>query len=178
MARGGHDPYARHLWQNVLDGQSSDPSHEFSNPAGRDLTAWSPGPVIISRAPDRAAIVVHTVKHANYPASKLRLKKKNRGSNTSEGRSVGLDSEKAKKILLANEFDPGCRDLGMKATWNGTTIAESDDTVIVEGNHYFPIGAIKNDYLRPSDTRSSCPWKGQASYCTLEVDGQKNADAA
>ncbi|MBO9112022.1 DUF427 domain-containing protein [Agrobacterium sp. S2/73] len=66
----------------------------------------------------------------------------------------------------------------MKATWNGAIIAESDDTVIVEGNHYFPIGSVKNEYLRSSETKSSCPWKGQASYYTLEVDGQKNADAA
>ncbi|POO51774.1 MULTISPECIES: DUF427 domain-containing protein [Agrobacterium] len=66
----------------------------------------------------------------------------------------------------------------MKATWNGAIIAESDDTVIVEGNHYFPIGSVKNEYLRSSQTKSSCPWKGQASYYTLEVDGQKNADAA
>lgn len=66
----------------------------------------------------------------------------------------------------------------MKATWKGAIIAESDDTVIVEGNHYFPIGSVKNEYLRSSQTKSSCPWKGQASYYTLEVDGQKNADAA
>lgn len=66
----------------------------------------------------------------------------------------------------------------MKATWNGAIIAESDDTVIVEGNHHFPIGSVKNEYLRSSETKSSCPWKGQASYYTLEVDGQKNADAA
>ena len=66
----------------------------------------------------------------------------------------------------------------MKATWNGAIIAESEDTVIVEGNHYFPIGSVKNEYLRSSQTKSSCPWKGQASYYTLEVDGQKNADAA
>ncbi|NHT78983.1 DUF427 domain-containing protein [Rhizobiaceae bacterium CRRU44] len=66
----------------------------------------------------------------------------------------------------------------MKATWNGAIIAESDDTVIVEGNHYFPIGSVKNEYLRSSQNKSSCPWKGQASYYTLEVDGQKNADAA
>lgn len=66
----------------------------------------------------------------------------------------------------------------MKATWNGTVIADSDDTVVVEGNHYFPLGSVNKDYLKPSTTKSSCPWKGQASYYTLEVDGQKNADAA
>jgi uncharacterized protein (DUF427 family) len=66
----------------------------------------------------------------------------------------------------------------MKATWNGTVIAESDDTVVVESNHYFPIASVHSEYLRPSDRVSVCPWKGQASYYTLEVEGQKNADAA
>jgi len=64
------------------------------------------------------------------------------------------------------------------ATWNGTTIAESDDTVVVEGNHYFPANSVRQDVLRPSDTHSVCPWKGTASYYSLEVDGATNADAA
>jgi uncharacterized protein (DUF427 family) len=66
----------------------------------------------------------------------------------------------------------------MKATWNGTTIAESDDTVVVESNHYFPIASVKADYLRESDTHSTCPWKGEASYYSIEVDGERNVDAA
>ncbi len=66
----------------------------------------------------------------------------------------------------------------MKATWNGVTIAESDETVVVEGNHYFPAEAVREDLLRPSTTQTTCPWKGQASYYSLEVDGQVNADAA
>jgi uncharacterized protein (DUF427 family) len=66
----------------------------------------------------------------------------------------------------------------MKATWNGTVIAESDDTVVVEGNHYFPADAVDQSLLRPSDTHSVCPWKGTASYWSLEVDGDTNADAA
>ncbi len=66
----------------------------------------------------------------------------------------------------------------MKATWNGTVIAESDDTVVVEGNHYFPADAVDQSLLRPSDTHSVCPWKGTASYWSLEVDGTTNADAA
>ncbi len=66
----------------------------------------------------------------------------------------------------------------MKATWKGTVIAQSDDTVVVEGNHYFPADSVKAQYLRPSDTHSVCPWKGTASYHTLEVDGQRNPDAA
>jgi uncharacterized protein (DUF427 family) len=66
----------------------------------------------------------------------------------------------------------------MRATWNGRIIAESDDTVVVEGNHYFPKDALKNQYLEPSDTRSTCPWKGEASYYTLQVDGSRNPDAA
>ena len=66
----------------------------------------------------------------------------------------------------------------MKAIWNGTVIAESDDTIVVEGNHYFPKEAINEKYFKLSDTHTECPWKGTASYYTLEVDGEKNEDAA
>ncbi len=65
----------------------------------------------------------------------------------------------------------------MKAIWNGTLLAESDDTVVVDGNHYFPRDAVNTSYLRPSETRTICPWKGTASYHTLEVDGRTNPDA-
>ncbi|HPE13502.1 MAG: DUF427 domain-containing protein [Actinobacteria bacterium] len=65
----------------------------------------------------------------------------------------------------------------MKATWNDTVIAESDDTVVVEGNHYFPKDSVRWDYLTPTDSHTTCPWKGQASYFTIEVDGQSNPDA-
>ena len=64
------------------------------------------------------------------------------------------------------------------AVWNGTVIADSDDTVVVEGNHYFPRSSVVGDYLRPSDTHSTCPWKGEASYLSLEVNGESNPDAA
>lgn len=64
------------------------------------------------------------------------------------------------------------------AKWNGAVIAESDKTVVVEGNHYFPLDAVNADYLRPTDTTSRCPWKGLASYYSLVVDGQTNVDAA
>ena len=66
----------------------------------------------------------------------------------------------------------------MKALWNGKTIAESADTVVVEGNHYFPADAIKKAYFKPSSTHTLCPWKGTASYYTLAVDGKENPDAA
>jgi uncharacterized protein (DUF427 family) len=66
----------------------------------------------------------------------------------------------------------------MKATWNGATLAESEDTVVVEGNHYFPPESVRAEYLRDSDTHTTCPWKGLASYKSIEVDGQLNADAA
>jgi len=66
----------------------------------------------------------------------------------------------------------------MKAIWNGTVIAESDDTVIVEGNHYFPAGAVDKKYLLPSNTKTTCHWKGEASYHTVFVDGDANPDAA
>jgi uncharacterized protein (DUF427 family) len=64
-----------------------------------------------------------------------------------------------------------------RATWNGSVIAESDDTVIVEGNHYFPIEAIDPAILSDSATTSVCPWKGTASYYSLTVDGKTNPDA-
>ena len=64
------------------------------------------------------------------------------------------------------------------ARWNGTVIAESDETVVVEGNHYFPIDSVQQQHLTPSDTTSHCPWKGEASYYTLRVDGTENTDAA
>jgi uncharacterized protein (DUF427 family) len=64
------------------------------------------------------------------------------------------------------------------ARWNGTVIAESDDTVVVEGNHYFPRSAVRAEVLLPSDTHTVCPWKGTASYFSLSVDGQVNPDAA
>ena len=64
------------------------------------------------------------------------------------------------------------------ATWNGLVIAESDDIVTVEGNAYFPREAVREDVLRRSETQTVCPWKGTASYLTLEVDGQVNRDAA
>jgi uncharacterized protein (DUF427 family) len=66
----------------------------------------------------------------------------------------------------------------MRATWNGTVIAESDDTVVVEGNHYFPLDSVRGDVLRPSSTHTICPWKGEASYYSLDVDGRTNVDAA
>ncbi len=66
----------------------------------------------------------------------------------------------------------------MKAIWNGKVIAESNDTVVVEGNHYFPANSIKKEYFKDSDTHSVCPWKGTASYYTVDVDGNANADAA
>lgn len=65
----------------------------------------------------------------------------------------------------------------MKATWNGVVIAESDDTVVVEGNHYFPEASLKREYVAFSNHRSSCPWKGQAQYYSLMVDGSVNPDA-
>jgi uncharacterized protein (DUF427 family) len=66
----------------------------------------------------------------------------------------------------------------VKAVWNGRVIADSDDTVVVEGNHYFPRDAVNDRYLRDSRLHSVCPWKGEASYHTLEVDGKLNVDAA
>jgi uncharacterized protein (DUF427 family) len=65
-----------------------------------------------------------------------------------------------------------------KATWNGTVLAESNQTVEVEGNQYFPIEAVHREYLKPSNHQTVCPWKGTASYYDVEVNGQRNPNAA
>ncbi|MBZ0277757.1 MAG: DUF427 domain-containing protein [Anaerolineae bacterium] len=65
-----------------------------------------------------------------------------------------------------------------KAVWNNRVIAESDETIIIEGNHYFPLAAVNQDLLRPNDHHSTCFWKGVASYYDVVVDGQANRNAA
>ncbi|HEY0078401.1 MAG TPA: DUF427 domain-containing protein [Pyrinomonadaceae bacterium] len=66
----------------------------------------------------------------------------------------------------------------MKATWNGAVLAESDETVVVEGNHYFPVEALNRSYFRESARHTTCPWKGEASYYDVVVDGEVNEGAA
>ena len=66
----------------------------------------------------------------------------------------------------------------MKATWNSATIAESDKTIVIEGNHYFPPDAITSEHFQPSDKHTTCPWKGEASYYDVVVNGEVNKDAA
>lgn len=66
----------------------------------------------------------------------------------------------------------------MKAIWNQQVIAESNQTTLVENNHYFPASSIKKELFKPSSTHTTCPWKGVASYYTIEVDGKENKDAA
>ena len=66
----------------------------------------------------------------------------------------------------------------MKATWENTIVAESDKTIVIEGNHYFPPESVKKEYFRSSDTHSTCPWKGLASYYHVDAGGKVNQDAA
>ena len=66
----------------------------------------------------------------------------------------------------------------MRATWNGTVLAESDATVVVAGNHYFASADVHDEFFEPSQTQTVCPWKGTASYRTVVVAGNRNADAA
>jgi uncharacterized protein (DUF427 family) len=66
----------------------------------------------------------------------------------------------------------------VKAVWNGAVLAESDETIVVEGNHYFPPESVDRRYLERSGMRTLCFWKGIASYYTIEVDGVRNRDAA
>jgi len=66
----------------------------------------------------------------------------------------------------------------MKATWKNTVLAESNDTVVVEGNHYFPLESVKQEYFVESSSHTTCPWKGEASYYDVVVNGETNRDAA
>jgi uncharacterized protein (DUF427 family) len=66
----------------------------------------------------------------------------------------------------------------IRATWHGVVLAESDQTVVVEGNHYFPEEDVRAEHFEPSDTHTVCPWKGTASYRSVVVDGARNEDAA
>ncbi len=66
----------------------------------------------------------------------------------------------------------------MKAIWNDQILAESNDTIVVEGNHYFPVDSIKNQFFKESNTHTECPWKGKASYYNIDVNGKENKDAA
>ena len=66
----------------------------------------------------------------------------------------------------------------MKAIWNGAVLAESDQTVVVEGNHYFPASALKREFFRDSSHHTECGWKGTCSYYHVEVDGKRNENAA
>lgn len=65
-----------------------------------------------------------------------------------------------------------------RAIWNGVVLAESDRTIVVEGNHYFPPDSIHREYFVPSETHTVCSWKGEASYYHIQVNGQRNPDAA
>ena len=82
--------------------------------------------------------------------------------------------------VATDETHPGPTDEEhrVRAIWNGKVIAESDDTVVVEGNHYFPRESVDDSVLVDSTTQTTCPWKGQASYFSLIVDGHTNRDAA
>lgn len=89
------------------------------------------------------------------------------------------------RSLLTGRGGPGGTKRGfggsmthVKAVWNGAVLAESDRTEVVEGNQYFPPDTIDTQYFKPSGTHSVCPWKGTASYYTVEVNGKQNPDAA
>ena len=102
------------------------------------------------------------------------------------------DGRPGPSSLLELSWDPSgetvvgvVRDASASRVWqfdadgeNGVVIAESKDTVVVEGNHYFPPGSINNEFFKKTGTHTNCPWKGEASYYTIEVDGQRNDNAA
>ena len=81
-------------------------------------------------------------------------------------------------FFVRGPYGPLRKETTMKAIWNNTTLAESDDTVVVEGNHYFTPDSVNKDYLSSSQTNTTCPWKGQAGYYDIVVNGETNPDAA
>lgn len=81
------------------------------------------------------------------------------------------------RLLLVSDDDSIMGGARMKAIWQGLVVAESDDTVVVEGNHYFPSDCLQHDYIRNSTTTSYCPWKGIAHYYSLVINDQTNVDA-
>ncbi|MEO6780455.1 MAG: DUF427 domain-containing protein [Bradyrhizobium sp.] len=89
----------------------------------------------------------------------------------------GLIRNWLSRIFYPNEADVGGNRM-MKAVWNGTVIAESAKTEIVEGNHYFPPEALRKEFFQPSDTQTVCPWKGTARYYSIVVGNKVNTDAA
>lgn len=97
----------------------------------------------------------------------------------SSGARRSAPTKEGPTVVQATPGGPGRRySPGMKAIWKDQVIAESNDTVVVEGNHYFPRSSVKPEYLKDSAAHSTCPWKGEASYFSLSVDGQENRDAA
>lgn len=86
---------------------------------------------------------------------------------------MSMISEAVRRLLAGSE-----RSASASATWNGAVLAESERTVIVEGNHYFPLQDVNFDFLAPSQKHTVCPWKGEASYYDVVVDGERNRDAA
>jgi uncharacterized protein (DUF427 family) len=98
-------------------------------------------------------------------------------------RGIGHEGESPITLHGSDETNPSTTEakwgLEMaKAIWNGEVIADSDDTIVIEGNHYFPLASVNREFLAESDRHTSCPWKGQASFYTIEVDGEQNRNAA
>ena len=87
---------------------------------------------------------------------------------------TGVQAYRAMGSKRSHALDPG---INMKAVWKDTVIAESPDTVIVEGNHYFPLESVNTALLEPSSHTSVCPWKGTANYYSLNVNSERNLNA-
>jgi uncharacterized protein (DUF427 family) len=100
------------------------------------------------------------------------------GTNTCAAASNELQELKSNRILESTSNTSRERTIMAKATWGGKLIAESGATVVVEGNQYFPLDTVKQEFLKPSNHTSVCPWKGTAHYYHVEVDGIKNENAA
>jgi uncharacterized protein (DUF427 family) len=99
-------------------------------------------------------------------------------SHSRDENGFNVQQTSVKRALLVVQCSLYCNpEQTMKAVWNDTVIAESTDTVLVEGNLYFPASSLNRDYVQFSNHKTSCAWKGQASYYSLMVNGEVNVDA-
>lgn len=140
---------------------------------------WRPGCGFCARLFHDLDAAGHTYERINIwddPAAAEFVRSVANGSEIVPTVSVGgrsMVNPSARDVLTASRPKPAIR-----AEWNGEVIAESTETVMVEGNHYFPPAAVRADLLRPSTTHTVCSWKGMASYYTLHVNREDNTDAA
>jgi uncharacterized protein (DUF427 family) len=123
-------------------------------------------------------VLVRICLSVAQPWNDIDLNRLERNRTCSLARPISVSVLKTQVRRYLKRANGGAKEKMAKAIWNGKVIAESETTEVVEGNVYFPESSLKREYFRSSSTTSTCPWKGQAKYMSLYIDGQDNPDAA